>query len=364
MPPLTLMVKPVSGRCNMRCSYCFYAEELAQRGGEKLPAMTDACLEQLVRRAMQEAEGRLDLIFQGGEPMLAGKAFYRRLLALERSLPHPQLSIHHALQTNGLLLDEEWCDLLQEGNFLVGLSLDGTEALHDLHRRTVSGQGSWRQTLAAAALLRKRGVPYNILCVVTEPMAAQGRAVFQALREHGFLQFIPCLGSLSGERRLQSESYGRFLVDVFDCYERAFDQGRPVSIRTFDNWLAMARGLPPESCAMGGRCGRYYLVEADGSVYPCDFYAVVEWRLGSIREQSFARMARTEQARRFTEPLPLPEACRSCPWLLLCRGGCRRDRDLRLDGQLQPCQWCEGYRLFFEQCGARLQRLADRVYGS
>ena len=138
------------------------------------------------------------------------------------------------------LLDEEWCDLLREGNFLVGLSLDGTEALHDLHRRTVSGQGSWRQTLAAAALLRKRGVPYNILCVVTEPMAAQGRAVFQALREHGFLQFIPCLGSLSGERRLQSESYGRFLVDVFDCYERAFDQGRLVSIRTFDNWLAMA----------------------------------------------------------------------------------------------------------------------------
>ena len=205
-------------------------------------------------------------------------------------------------------------------------------------------------------------VPYNILCVVTERMTAQARQVFRALREHAFLQFIPCMDSGRGDPFLTSRSYGKFLIELFDCYEQAYYSGNPVSIRTFDNWLAMARGYPPESCAQSGRCTRVSLIEADGSVYPCDFYAVDAWRMGNIHEASLARLEKKEAARRFVQAKPLPEKCRQCPWHFLCRGGCRREREPHPESAGDISRWCDGLQLFFDQRGTHLLALARRVY--
>lgn len=362
MPPLTLMIKPVSGLCNMHCRYCFYRDEMARRETPLHPAMSADTLETLIRRAMLQADGELTLIFQGGEPALAGKEYFRELLRLEKKYRRADVTVRHAIQTNGLALDEEWCAILREGGFLVGVSLDGTAALHDLHRRDCGGQPTSPRVLEAISLLRREKIPYNILCVVTEAMTRQAKQVFHALREHGFLQFIPCMDDGTGAPLLTSRSYGRFLTDLFDCYEQAYHSGRPVSIRTFDNWLAMACGYPPESCAMSGRCTRASLVEADGSVYPCDFYAVDEWRLGNISDMPFARLERTDAACRFAQMLPLPEKCSRCEWLSLCRGGCRRDREAHPESTEGVSRWCDGLQLFFSQRGARLQALARRVY--
>lgn len=364
MPPLTLMIKPVSGLCNMQCRYCFYRDEMSRRETPLHEPMTLRTLENLIRRAMLRAEGELNLIFQGGEPTLAGKDFYRQLLLLEKKYRRADVTIRHAIQTNGLALDEEWCAIFREGGFLVGVSLDGTAALHDLNRRDRAGQPTAERVLDSISLLRREKIPYNILCVVTETMAAQAKQVFSALREHAFLQFIPCMDDGTGAPLLTSRDYGGFLIDLFDCYEQAYHSGKPVSIRTFDNWLAMACGYPPESCAMNGHCARATLIEADGSVYPCDFYAVDEWYLGNINDTALPRLERADAAERFVQPLPLPEQCRECPWLLLCRGGCRRDREPHSESIEGVSRWCEGLQLFFYQRGKRLHTLARSVYTS
>lgn len=361
MPPLTLMIKPVSGLCNMQCRYCFYQDEMCRRETPLREPMTLWTLENLIRRAMLHADGELNLIFQGGEPTLAGKRFYRQLLLLEQKYRRMDVTVHHAIQTNGLALDEAWCAIFREGGFLVGVSLDGTAALHDANRRDRAGQPTVERVLDSISLLRREKIPYNILCVVTETMTTRAKQVFKALREHAFLQFIPCMDGGTEESFLQSRSYGRFLIDLFDCYEQAYHSGKPVSIRTFDNWLAMACGYPPESCAMSGCCTRATLVEADGSVYPCDFYAVDEWYLGNINETSFARLAGTDAACRFVQPQPVPPKCSQCAWHFLCRNGCRRDREPHPESIGGVSRWCEGLELFFHQRGTRLQTLARHV---
>ena len=364
MPPLTLMIKPVSGLCNMQCRYCFYRDEMSRRKTALHEPMTLWTLENLIRRAMLRADGELSLIFQGGEPTLAGKDFYRQLLLLEKKYCRADVTVRHAIQTNGLALDEEWCAIFREGGFLVGVSLDGTAALHDQNRRDRAGEPTADRVLESIALLRREKIPYNILCVVTETMATQAKQVFSALREHAFLQFIPCMDGSADESFLQSRSYGRFLIDLFDCYEQAYHSGKPVSIRTFDNWLAMACGYPPESCAMSGRCARATLIEADGSVYPCDFYAVDEWYLGNINETSFPQLEGSATACRFAQPFPRPAKCSQCAWRALCRGGCRRDKEPHPESIGGVSRWCEGLKIFFDQRGKRLHTLARSVYTS
>ena len=178
------------------------------------------------------------------------------MLALQKQYNTRRLPVTNALQTNGTLLDEEWAELFAEGQFLVGISLDGPASLHDRYRVDTAGAATHARALQGAELLKKRGVPYNILCVVTQQIAAAPDTVFDALAPHGYLQFIPCLDALDGqpgEFSLQPEAYGQFLVRTFDRYEDAWRSGRPVSIRAFDNWVGMLLGQPPESCGMSGR---------------------------------------------------------------------------------------------------------------
>lgn len=363
MPPLTLLVKPASGSCNLRCSYCFYTDVAARRETASFGHMGLDTLEALMRRAFAYADGQLHLTFQGGEPTLAGKDFFRRVLALEREYGRAGLQVSNAIQTNGYTLDAEWMEIFEAGQFLVGVSVDGTQALHDACRRDAQGGPTYGRVMEGIHLLRERQVMYNILCVVNQAIASQPRAVFQSLQKHRYLQFIPCLDGFDGKRSPQSLdplTYGRFLVETFDLYERAWLSNKPVSVRTFDNWLGMLLGHPPESCAMAGRCGTYYLVEADGGVYPCDFYVLDSWRMGSIRKDSFFRLEKSALGQAFREASwPVAEACRECLWYFLCRGGCKRDREPL--SQPSPSRLCRGHQLFFQARLPRMQALATRL---
>lgn len=358
MPPLSLLIKPVSGACNLRCGYCFYRDEMDSREEADRGRMSLAALEKLLRRAFLYAEGTLSLAFQGGEPTLAGPAFYEAMLALEKKYNTRNIRVMHALQTNGYALSDRLIDVLKEGGFLLGVSIDGTREIHDGRRVDARGRGSYDQVMDNLRRLREKRVDYNVLTVVDAEVAARPGEVYQALRQHGYLQFIPCLDALDGathEASLTAPAYGRFLTETFRLYAEDFRRGRFTSVRNFDNWLNMLNGVPPELCGMRGVCGRNYLVEADLSVYPCDFYALDEWRLGSADAQSFFALEKAEAAQRFVDSSRrLMDKCRACQWLDLCRGGCRRDRE----PDVGVNRLCEGFQYFFERCADEMKALA------
>ncbi|MBR5380333.1 MAG: anaerobic sulfatase maturase [Clostridia bacterium] len=365
MPPLTVMIKPASSLCNFRCAYCFYSDVSSRREVASYGVMNDDTLSRLVRRAFAYAEGSVNFTFQGGEPTLAGKAFFRRFLELVRSYDRGRVKVNLAIQTNGWLIDREWCELFREGRFLVGVSLDGSRETHDACRLSAQGEGTWDRVTENLCLLRKNDVEYNVLCVVNRLIAERPRETFNALKPHGHVQFIPCLDGFDGETgplSLDAASYGRFLTETFDLYEECILGGRPVSVRTFDNWLSMLMGYPPENCAMSGRCGRYFLVEADGGVYPCDFYVLDKWRLGNINEKTFRQLEASPLEQKFyEESVPLADKCRACRWLPLCRGGCKRDREPLCPDDPSVSRLCEGHRTFFESRYDRLEALARKI---
>lgn len=362
MPPITVMIKPVSGLCNMRCSYCFYADEMNRRDVSIYQRMSAQTLENAIRRIFAYADGSVAIAFQGGEPSLAGAAFFQELLRLERRYNSRRLPVTHMLQTNGLHLSDEMLHVLREGSFLLGVSLDGCQRIHDEKRLDSEGKPTWARVMDTIARVRQAGIPYNILCVVDRRVARAADEVFQSLQPHGYLQFIPCLDGLDGAGgpdSLTPEDYGDFLIRTFDAYARCFQSNRFVSVRAFDNWLNYLNGVPMESCDMRGHCSPQLLLESNGNAYPCDFYALDEWLLGNINETSVYRLLRSDKARQFLENSQVPDAeCAQCRWAALCGGGCRREREPAVSGRLQHYRLCAGVRRFFDARFPLMQRLA------
>ncbi|NLX83727.1 MAG: SPASM domain-containing protein, partial [Clostridiales bacterium] len=292
--------------------------------------------------------------FQGGEPTLMGACFYREWLRLVKKHNARRLPVHYALQTNGVAVDDALMDVLADGNFLVGVSLDGTKDIHDSRRKTARGEGSYDRALHTIRRLHRRQIAYNILCVVDEAVAKAPDAVYDALRAHGYIQFIPCLDPIGADtRQLRPKSYGQFLIAVFDRYERDIRTGHYVSVNVFDNWVRILRGQPPTACNMTGHCSPNYVAESNGNIYPCDFYCLDEWLLGNITESSLYTIAKAERLHAFlTESRAHPGSCISCPFYTLCRTGCKRDHVRGLN------RLCEGFKLFFEQRAPALMELA------
>ena len=361
MPPITVMVKPVSGACNMRCRYCFYADEMTHRKSSVYPKMTGELLDTMVRRVIRSADSSVHFLFQGGEPTLIGLPFFEQLVALERKYNTRRLKITNAVQTNGYDLSDEMIAFFAREQFLVGVSLDGTDETHDMLRPDAKGLPTSSVVRKTIDRLRAVGVSVNVLCVVNGEVAKHPKEVFSALAPYEYLQFIPCLDGLDGEKRdysLSNEAYLAFLKATFDCYHQAYLGGHPVSVRNFDNWVAMLMGMPPENCAMVGRCGPSLVIESDGSVYPCDFYALDKWKLGSIAEDSLKRMLTSDREKAFLEEsLPIPEACKACRWYGLCRNGCKRERN----PETGLNRWCSVHSAFFEYAYDRMNQMAQQL---
>ena len=360
---LSIMIKPVSSACNMRCKYCFYSDVVQHRQQESMGRMSPETLENLVRRAMRCAEE--SFAFQGGEPSLAGAAFYRRFGELVRRYNTKGLRVQNAIQTNGYDLSDELLDELKKGGFLVGVSFDGTPAIHDRMRLDQEGAGSSGRVLESIEKLRAREIDFNILCVVNRYVAREPDAVFDSLSPWGYIQYIACIDPFDGARSdysLDAEDYAFFLKKSFDRYYEAFRAGRFVSVRNFDNYIGILAGRQPENCGMSGRCAQYYLAEADGGLYPCDFYVLDQWRLGNINEMSFFKAEKSPVAEAFRRAsLYVSEACRACRWYGLCRGGCRRDREPFLDGLPALNKWCGAYKALFAYAYPRMREMAEWV---
>jgi len=361
----SFLIKPASGACNLACRYCFYRDVVENRETADFGRMSDETAALLVDRAFELDLQAYSFGFQGGEPTLAGLGFFEKFAALVHQRNMKGARVDFALQTNGTTLNPAWARFLKAENFLVGISIDGPRLLHDAFRVTRDDGGTYDRVMAGAETLRTAEVPTNALCVVDAATADNAALVYRHLRKKGFdwIQFIPCLDPLGEEPggrtwSLQPEAYARFLKTTFDLWVEDGRRGQPASIRWFDNLVGMAAGYPPENCGMSGRCTPYFTVEADGSVYPCDFYVTDEWRLGDIRTNSLTEMAEGETARRFTSvSLHVDKKCETCFAANICRGGCRRDREPFVDGQPSLNRYCGAFLEFFSYAGKRIMEM-------
>jgi uncharacterized protein len=367
MPTVDMLIKPASGLCNMRCKYCFYADVADNREVRSYGLMSEETQKELVKKALASADGYCNFAFQGGEPTLAGLDFFRRQVELEQRYNFRGIRVTNSIQTNGLAIDEEWAKFLAENHFLVGLSLDGPREIHDALRTDPAGAGTFDRVMETVKLFRKHKVDFNILTVISKPVAQNAKKVYSFFRSCNFkyLQFIECLDPFDAQPReysLTPEDYGQFLKVTFDEYYRDFQRGQYVSVRTFDNYITMLLGNPPESCGMSGVCTAYNLVEANGNVYPCDFYVLDKYLLGNIHTHSFADFAHSNIAAAFVkESLHVDPACRRCKWYRLCHGGCKRCREPFVEGKPGLNRFCEAYQGFFQYAYPKMEQMARAI---
>ena len=366
MPALSLLIKPASGNCNMRCRYCFYADELDNREIRSYGKMSVDTMHTIVDKAMEYGDYECTIAFQGGEPTLAGLDFYRDLVAYVTAHENPKkLKIHYALQTNGYLINEEWAAFLGENHFLVGVSLDGLKEIHDRYRLDAAGKGTYQRVISAIRLLEKHQVEYNILTVVTAATARNGQKIYNYFKKNhfGYQQYIECLDPIGEEPgqheySLTPEKYGEFLKSMFDAWYLDMRSGTYVYNRYFENLMMIMAGQQSESCNMRGVCGKQWVFEADGSVYPCDFYALDQWRLGNIQENSFEEMDEKRDELGFIQwSMRQQEDCQKCRWFGLCRNGCRRNREPVTAEHTNRNYFCKSYQMFFEYAYPRLEEI-------
>lgn len=362
------LIKPASSACNLRCRYCFYADEAQNRDTACMGRMTQELASLLIDRAYEALDpgGTVSFAFQGGEPTVAGLDFFRFFVDCAKARKPQGAGLQFSIQTNGTLLDPEWAAFLTREHFLIGLSLDGNRELHNINRVDPQGEGTWNRCVGALNLLQRSGAQVNALCVVTGSCARHPQKIYNSLKQLGFrhLQFISCLDPI-GEPRgsrpwsLTPQAYGRFLCQLFDLWYADWSRGDYHSIRLFDDYIHVLLGDGCSTCATCGSCGGYFVAEADGSLYPCDFYVLDRWKLGDLTSGPLAVL---RQGPVYTEFLsqgsPLPEACKACRWNALCRGGCKNDWVRRSDGSAEN-YFCSSFRALFDYAYPRMLRIAQ-----
>lgn len=323
----SLLIKPVSYLCNLRCRYCFYCYD-NKAGLGPAAEMREATLENLIRAYTAASQPPYIFAFQGGEPLLAGIGFYRAFINMLNHMLPPRTTVSVAIQTNGTLVNEEWTALFHEMNALIGVSLDGDRELHDANRIDAMGAGSFDRAAAGYRMLINGGVSANILSAVNSLTAQHPGRIYDFLRSEvraDYLQFIPVFdldhAGAPLPHSVRDDDYYRFVSGIFERWKA--DVPRP-SVRLFDNIYEGLLGQMPSSCQFSGRCGGYYLVEANGNVYPCDFYAESRWYLGNVNADSFDTMASSNRHARFAglKERYAKKHCRDCDVASLCRGGC------------------------------------------
>ncbi len=362
----SILVKPASADCNLRCSYCFYREKSALYPASPTHRMSPRVLDRLIRSYMATEQHIYSLGWQGGEPTLMGLEFFQEAIRLQQKHGRAGSIAANALQTNGLLIDDAWARFLARYRFLLGVSLDGPPELHDAIRRTGGGQGTHAQVLRAIQALHRSGVQFNILTAVQSAHRGRGGEVYRYLVDSGlfFHQYIPIVEfDASGNPQpytIRPEDWGEFLCEVFDQWVQA--DTRRVSIRQFDAILSRLVDGEAPLCTMSDDCRQYFMVEHNGDVYPCDFYAEPALWLGNILDSEWADMHDSPVRQEFgSAKSRLGPECTSCPFLDLCAGDCPRNRYRGSRDPRRPSWLCAGWRMFYQHSLTRFQRLARQV---
>jgi len=391
MAGFNLMAKPAGAHCNLACAYCFYLEKCDLLPAGAAPKMDDATLENYTRQyiAAQGDAPEITFAWQGGEPTLAGLDFFHRARELQRKYAGGR-RVNNSLQTNGTLLDDNWCRFLAREGFLVGISVDGPPRLHNAYRTDRRGQPSAEAVLRGVELLRKHRAPFNTLTVVNRKNSREPLEVYRFLKKIGaeFMQFIPIVErqptaeeraaglSLGGppdlgavreygpmtEWSVTPEDYGDFLRAIFDEWVK-YDVGR-YFVQQFDSALGNYLGVGGGVCVYAERCGDAMILEHNGDVYACDHFAYPSHYLGNLNRQPLTELVNLPRQIRFglDKSDRLPKFCLNCRWRPLCHGACPKHRFCRApDGEPGLNYLCAGYRRFFAHIEPKLAEMAALV---
>jgi uncharacterized protein len=325
--------------------------------------------EELVRQAMEQSGDSISLAWQGGEPTLIGLDFYKRAVELEQKYGHGQM-VGNGLQTNGTLLTSEWADFLKEYDWLVGISLDGPEFIHNHYRLDKGGHGTHAIVEEHAKMLIDKGVAVNAMSCVTSFSVNYPEELYNYYKNLGlnFMQFIPIVEtdendpSRAADFSVTAEDYGRFLIKIFDLWIKDFQSGVPTtSVRQFESVFYNYVGLTAPECTLMKTCGPYVVVEHNGNVYSCDFFVEPEWRLGNIMDgDRLIDMLNSKTQIRFgLMKAQLPMECRRCTWLSKCYGGCTKDRIKDPHDNKRP-RFCKSFKMFFSHAHPILNDFAEQ----
>ena len=367
------MAKPTGSACNLNCSYCFFLKKQTLYPGSSF-RMTEEVHEAYIRQLLEAHQiPQVTVAWQGGEPTLMGLEFFRRTVALQAKCQKPGTRIENTFQTNGILLDDEWCRFFREKNFLIGLSLDGPKELHDTCRKDKGGQGTFDRVLRAARLLQNHGVDFNILCTVNAKNSNHPLDVYRFFRDElgsHYIQFIPIVerdnetgfqeGSRVTDRSVLPEQFGRFLIAIFDEWVRR-DVGSTFVVN-FDAMLAGWLGTAGTTCIFGQTCGLALALEHNGDLYSCDHFVEPGYFLGNILKTPMIDLVASEKQRRFGRAKRelLPRYCRQCEFLHVCNGECPKNRFLKTPaGEPGLNYLCAGYKAFFTHADRPMRIIAD-----
>lgn len=367
----SVLVKPAGPDCNMACTYCFYLEKSELFSETKIHRMTEEILEETVKQILSQGERDISFGWQGGEPTLMGLPFFEKAVEFQQKYGRGH-SVGNGLQTNGLLITEEWAGFLAEYKFLIGLSLDGPDHIHNRHRRLRNGKGSWSQVVDKAKLLLDRGVATNALTVINDYSVDYPEEIYTFHKTLGlnFMQFIPCLEldpnnpSQAASFSVSPGKYGKFLCRIFDLWLADFEGDvATTSIRFFDSLFHIYVDLSPPECTLLQECGVYVVIEHNGDVYACDFFVDPEWRLGNIMENRLIDMLNSSKQTQFGQlKSTLLQECKKCSWLRICRGGCTKDR-IHSPADKEINFFCSSYKTFFEHADRHFKNLAQAWKG-
>lgn len=351
-----VIAKPASSRCNLRCRYCFSLDKKPHA------QMSEETLEAFVRQHIEAQSGdEVQFAWQGGEPTLCGLDFFRRAASLQQKYAGGK-RIYNAFQTNGILLNDEWCRFFKEQGWRVGISLDGPSALHDELRVSLNGNPTHHKVIRAIESLTLHGVEFTLLVVVNRHNSQNPQQLYRYLRELGtpYLQFIPLLEMNDhhqpDEHSVTAKQWGQFLCDVFDVWVHE-DVGR-VYVQLFDSTLGVWNGFSSQQCSLGETCGPAFTLESNGDVYQCDRYVYPSHRLGNIHQTALSTINIGLQALALGEGKKrgLPDECKACSALRLCNGDCPKHRDATGKSAL-----CKGYHQFFTYTAPYMRVMRDLI---
>ena len=360
------MAKPLGPICNLKCGYCYYLGKTSLFPAGERFRMADEVLEAYVRSFIEASPGPIiHFVWHGGEPALLGLDFYRKVIGLqERYLP-PEWTCINNLQTNGVLLDDEWCAFLAEHRFHVGISIDGPARFHDACRVDNAGRPTHQRVTRALRLLQRHGIEPDVLCTLTAVTAPHPQEVYRFFLDHGvtWLQFLPVVQRTQGggvsELSVTPEAMGDFLCRVLD--EGVRHVMRRLVVQTCAGGRNVWLGRPASLCTMAETCGRALAIEHDGSVYSCDHFVEPEHRIGNVSTDALAMLVDAPEQVAFglAKRDGLPDCCKECAVLAVCNGGCPKDRFMPApNGQEGLSYLCAGYRQFYEHISPYMERMA------
>lgn len=355
-----IFIKPVGAACNMRCSYCYYLDKMDLTDWSANRRMNDNVLEACIKQHfLASSEDLVFFSWHGGEPLLAGIDFYRKAVEIQKKYLPGGRKFINGIQTNGTLLDREWCKFFRSENFMVGISIDGTEELYNRHRLALNGETAFNEVIRGLDLLIKHEILFEVLCVVSSSNADYPAEIYNFFKSWGarYMTFLPLVirdtSAISGvdKKSVDPQKFGQFLSGIFDEWQ-ANDVGE-IKIQVIEETLGSAFSREHALCIFKRACGRVPVIESNGNFYSCDHFVDPDHLVGNILDKPLASLLEDSRQKAFgkAKSAALPGYCLRCEYLAMCNGECPKNRFISTpDGEPGLNYLCEGYKIFFRHC--------------